>query len=233
VGNPRGERRGDFSLDDCELALARTAERYRSCGRLAHGYVGSKLRRDPVHREVLRLAAAEGFGDVVDIGCGRGQLGIALLEAGAARSVIGLDCQAAQLGQCEQAASGLAFQSRLLDLADKFEIPAADTLLAVDVLYQLDDASQQRLLDAMARCAGQRVVLRLLDPACGLRSVLTLGLERLWRRVSPHSGRWVNPWPVTRIASVFRAAGYHVAVAPCWRGTPFANVLLIARRRPP
>ena len=64
-----------------------------------------------------------------------------------------------------------------------------------------------------------------------MRSRLTVGLEQLWRGVSPHAGRRVNPWPVARVAAILQPAGYAIAVTPCWRGTPFANVLLIARRR--
>lgn len=214
------------------MALGLTAERYRGCGRVAYGYVRSKLWRDPVHRDVLCLAAAERFGEVVDIGCGRGQLAVALLQAGLAESVVGVDCQAVHLAQADRAAAGLAYRSRLVNLTDGFDVPEADTIMAVDVLYQLDDGSQQRVLQSVARAARRRVVLRLLDPGCGMRSAVTVGLERLWRGFSPHAGRCVNPWPVGRIAGVLRAEDYDVAVGPCWRGTPFANVLLIARRQP-
>ncbi|HUN41031.1 MAG TPA: class I SAM-dependent methyltransferase [Acetobacteraceae bacterium] len=231
--NSAPEGRRCFCPDDCELVFAGTAERYRGCGRLVHGYVCSKLRRDPVHRDVLSLAAAECFGDMVDIGCGRGQLGVALLLAGLAKSVLGVDCLAGCLAQADQAAAGLAYRSMLVDLADGFEPPAADTILAVDVLYQLDDASQQRLLRSVAQAARRRAILRLLDPRLGMRSAATVGLERLWRGISPHAGRWVNPWPVGRIENVLQSAGYDTTVTPCWRGTPFSNVLLIARRRLP
>ncbi|HEY4172075.1 MAG TPA: methyltransferase domain-containing protein [Rhodopila sp.] len=230
---PAGSRQQRPVREDCAAALDRTAERYRYCGRGAHFYVRSKLRRDPVHRDVLRLAAENHFGNVLDIGCGRGQLGIALLEAGLATSVTGVDCQTAHLAQAERAAAALAFRTKPLDLASGFDVPAADTILAIDVLYQLDDDSQHRLLQAIAQAARHRVVLRLLDPGLGPRSALTVGMERLWRRISPNAGRWVNPWPVKRIAAIFEAAGYDVTVAPCWQDTPFANVLLNGRRSRP
>jgi len=232
AGIPGEKGRRRCGPDDCELALVITAERYRGFGRFAHGYVRSKLRHDPVHRDVLHLAAAECFGDVVDIGCGRGQLAVALLQAGLAKSVLGVDCQAVHLAQADQAAAGLTYLSRLVDLADGFEPPAADTILAVDVLYQLDDRSQQRLLQSVAQAARRRVVLRLLDPEQGMRSALTAGLERLWQGISPHAGRHVNPWPVARISGILQSADYAVTITPCWRGTPFSNVLLIARRYP-
>lgn len=217
--------------DEIQAALDDTAEHYRACGRLAHGYVRCKLRHDPVHRDVLALASREHFGHVVDVGCGRGQLGTALLQAGLADSVTGIDCHAGHLAEADRAAAGLAFATRLQDLAHGVGSLIADTILAVDVLYQLDDASQQRLLQAVTRAARQRIVLRLLDPERGMRSALTLGLERLWQGFSPHAGAWVNPWPLARLASIVEPAGYDITVKPCWRGTPFANILFIARRR--
>jgi len=59
--------------DSVDLAaiLDRTAWRYRQCDRFSRHYVASKLRRDPVHADVLALAAREPFGDVIDVGCGR------------------------------------------------------------------------------------------------------------------------------------------------------------------
>jgi len=225
AAHPRTARWDEFGA-----ALDETAERYRTCGHVTHGYVRSKLRRDPAHRDVLSLAAREHFGEVVDVGCGRGQLGIALLQAGLADSVIGIDYRAGHLAEAERAAAGLAFATRLQDLAHGVGSLVADTILAVDVLYQLDDASQQRLLQAAAQGARRRIVLRLLDPERGMRSALTVGLERLWRSFSPHAGRWVNPWPLARLAAIVERVGYDVTVTPCWCGTPFATVLVIARR---
>jgi len=223
-------KQGAGRRDEFEAALDDTAERYRACGHVTHGYVRSKLRRDPAHRDVLSLAAREHFGDVVDVGCGRGQLGIALLQAGLADSVIGMDYHAGHLAEAARAAAGLAFATRLQDLARGVGSLVADTILAVDVLYQLDDASQQRLLQAAAQAARRRIVLRLLDPERGMRSALTVGLERLWRGFSPHAGRCVNPWPLARLAAIVERVGYDITVTPCWRGTPFATVLVIARR---
>ncbi|MGH7042962.1 MAG: hypothetical protein ACREFY_12635, partial [Acetobacteraceae bacterium] len=97
--------------------------------------------------------------------------------------------------------------------------------------YQLPTVAQHALLAQAARAARALVLVRTLDPARGPRSVLTLGLERAIRRLSPHSGAVVNPRPVAELAGVLEAAGFAVSLAPCWQGTPFANVLLTARRR--
>ncbi|HEX4262172.1 MAG TPA: tryptophan 7-halogenase [Acetobacteraceae bacterium] len=211
--------------------LARTTQRYRGCGRFAHGYVRAKLRRDPVHAAVLRLAADEPFGSVLDLGCGRGQLGIALLEAGYADAVLGVDRNPGFVRQVARAAAGLPFSARACDLAHPPDLPEADTVLLVDLLYQLETAAQLRLLAAAARSARARVVIRTADPGRGLRSRVARWLELLGRRVWPHSGAHVNALPIPELTSALAGAGFVAEAAPCWQGTPFPNLLLIGRRR--
>jgi SAM-dependent methyltransferase len=210
--------------------FAVVARRYAGCGIGASRYVSAKLSRDPVHRDVLAIAEESGFGDMLDIGCGRGQMSVALLEAGLARSVLGLDRSTAHLDQARRAADGLAFAARVQDFARDAEIPAADTVLIVDVLYQLAPTAQIALLRSVARAARQLVLIRTLDPERGLRSAITLAFERAVRRVSPHSGAHVSPLPVGCLGEMLRQEGFAVSVAPCWRGTPTSNVLLTARR---
>jgi hypothetical protein len=103
-------------------------------------------------------------------------------------------------------------------------------VLIVDVLYQLPPAAQIALLRSAARASGRSVLVRTLDPDRGLRSAITLAFERVVRRVSPHSGAHVSPLPIGCLSDVLRQEGFVVSVAPCWRGTPMANVLLTARR---
>jgi SAM-dependent methyltransferase len=210
--------------------FARVAERYRPCGRATPRYVASKLRRDPVYRAIL--GEPGDFGDVLDLGCGRGQLGITLLEAGRARSVLGMDCNSAQLGKAERAARGLPFRGLSADLNESQALLGYDTVVIVDVLYQLPAGVQLRLLRQVARAARQRVLVRTLDPDRGLRSALTLGLERLGRRLSPNSGACVNALPIPALVRVLESQGFRVSAAPCWGATPFANVLLSARLLP-
>ncbi len=210
--------------------FARVARRYAGCGTGTRRYVSAKLRRDPVHRDVLAIGEASGLGDVLDIGCGRGQMGLALLEAGLAHSVLGLDRSSAHLDQARRAALGLPFTARVQDVSRDPGLPAADTTLIVDVLYQLPPAAQIALLRSAARASGRLVLVRTLDPDRGLRSAITLAFERMARRISPHSGAYVSPLPIGSLSDVLRQEGFAVSVAPCWRGTPMANMLLTARR---
>lgn len=210
--------------------FARVAQRYQGCGRFAQGYVSAKLRRDPVHYDLLTLAAQEPFCDVVDIGCGRGQLGIALLEAGLARSVIGFDCYAVHVMQAQRAAVGLPFTAIVQDLAITPTLPEAATVILVDVLYQLDADTQRDLLQSAVRAARDRIVIRTLDPDLGIRSVFTMALERSFRHIMPHAGKHVNPLPLSLLKQTLDQAGFIVSSQPCWGKTPFANMLVMGRR---
>jgi SAM-dependent methyltransferase len=215
---------------DFTATFERVTDRYWNCGHFVRGYVAGKLRRDPVHGTVLALATSEAFGDVVDIGCGRGQLALALLEAGLARSVLGLDCQGRHLEQAKHASCGLAFRTELRDLAQTHDVPKATSVLLVDVLYQLEPLVQIALLQSAARAARRRVIIRTLDPDLGIRSALTLRLERLMQGLSPHSGKHVAPMQIARLAETLVDAGFSVSSMPCSKGTPFANVLIMGRR---
>ena len=225
-----GVRTIDLHDPTIQAALDRAARRYRACGRFARHYVASKLARDPVHTDILDLASRERFGHVIDVGCGRGQLAVALLEARLADSVGGIDWNAAHLAQAERAAQGLAFSAAHVDVGQSAAIPETDTVILVDVLYQLATDHQTALLRACAAAARGKILVRTLDPGQGSRSRLTETLERIGKRIWPHSGAEVNAQPVEVLASVLVSAGFEVTQAPCWRGTPFANVLMVARR---
>jgi SAM-dependent methyltransferase len=217
-------------MRDFAPVFVRVARRYQRCGPGAYGYVKYKLIHDPVHRDLLALATKENFGDVLDIGCGRGQLGIALLEAGLASSVLGMDWRPQHLVQARDAAGDLAYYTAAQDFALPYDPPRATTVLLIDVLYQLSDEAQNSALCAACSAAHERIIIRTLDPDRGMRSLITLGLEHLLRPVSPHSGARVNPWKVGRLLGRLAEFGFATSVTPCWGKLPFANVLIIGRR---
>ena len=210
--------------------LARTAKRYRCCSRFARNYVPAKLRADPVHREILALAAFDAFGSVLDVGCGYGQLGLALLEAGLADSVLGLDRSGKHLQQAQMAARMQPFQARLQDLEQVPALSKADTVLLIDVLYQLSRTAQDCLVEQAGRAARRWVIVRTCDLEQGMRSRFSSSIERLFRLVWPNAGRYVNPRPISSLREILERAGFVVECRPCWQGTPFANVLVIAGR---
>jgi SAM-dependent methyltransferase len=210
---------------------AQVAARYRGVSRTERGFIRGKLRGDPAVAALLGLAAERPFGRVVDMGCGRGQLAIALLLSGAAEQVTGLDIDAAKVGVARAAAEGLPARFEVADLADA-PIPPCDTLLVIDVLLQLPLPAQDGLLARIAAAAPPRIAIRAFDPDRGWRSALGQAIEHARRLFGGDRGLAgaVAPRPLPEIAAPLAAAGYRVAITPCWAGTPLPNVLLVAER---
>ena len=213
--------------------LVRTIRRYQACDRFTRIYVACKLRMDPVIAAVLALAEAAPLGSVIDAGCGRGQLSMALLEAGGADTVLGLDQDGHALAQLRLAGAGLKLRTRTLDLGADGLDETADTVLLVDVLYQLPSADQITLVRRAAAAARRMVIIRSSDPHAGWRSALSAGLERAARRFWPTFGDRVNPLPTGQLAQALEACGFAVDVMPCAQGTPLAGMLLVGRRVTP
>jgi SAM-dependent methyltransferase len=227
---PRPGARDAAGRAELAALAATVSARYAGASRFARGFVEGKLRHDPATPALLRLAARRPFGAVVDLGCGRGQLGLALLAAGLAERLSGLDRDAAKLAEARAAAKGLPADFAEADLAAPgLTLPPCDTLLMVDVLYQLPEAAQRPLLAAAARAARRRVLLRAFDPGRGWRSAAGYAMEVLGRAVRGDRNA-IRPLPLPAVAAPFEAAGFAVSVSPCWGNTPLPNVLLVAER---
>jgi 2-polyprenyl-3-methyl-5-hydroxy-6-metoxy-1,4-benzoquinol methylase len=212
-------------------AVARTAQRFARTGakRSTYYYVAAKLRSDPSTAAILGLAP---LGDVLDVGCGRGQLAVVLLEAGAASRVRGIDWDERKVEVARRAAEGL---DAVFERADARELPAAqvDTVLLVDVLHYFDEPAQDAVLRRAAACVrpGGRLVLRDGTLGEGWRSSLLVAAERIGTRLGVNRGERVVFRDVERdVAPLLEREGLRCSLAPCGQRTPFANVLLVASR---
>lgn len=225
-------RRG-AARSELDLALDRVAERYASRAKKpAYYYVRSKLAADPIARRVAELGATLPLGEVIDAGCGRGQLGVLLLEQSLATRVTGFDWDDEKVAAATSAAAGLPASFRTGDLREPLGLEA-DTALLVDVLHYLTDGEQDAVLRNVARAARRTVVVRELDPDRGWRSRVTRLQEAVTTGFGYNRGARVNVRPIAALTAVLEAEGFAVEVTPCWGGTPFANVLLVARRSVP
>ncbi len=222
-------RRGPRATTPFDDAVTRTAERFaRASARRADlYYVRAKLGSDPSARAIVDRAP---LGDVLDLGCGRGQLAILLLESGAATRVRGVDWDDAKVTLATRAADGLDARFERADVRSVAG-DLADTVLLVDVLHYLSASEQDALL---ARAAdrvrpGGRLFVRDASTGYGFRSWLTRSAERIGTAARFNRGERVLVRDVARdLVPVLEAKGFSCAVEPCWRGTPFANVLVVA-----
>lgn len=223
------------SLEDERLdaAIARTVARYvgASASRAARGYAAGKLRSDPVVRAVARLAP---LGRVVDLGCGRGQLAVLLLEVGAADHVFGVDHDEGKIALARAASQDLSARFEAID-ARAADATPADTVMLVDVLHYLPQGEQDALLARAASLVapGGRLLVREATTGAGVRTHLTVFAERVGVLFGVNRGVTLAFRDVAReLAPQLEAAGLSCSIAPCWEGTPLANVLLVGERPP-
>ncbi len=210
-----------------EDAARLVAARYRS--RSAHWYVRSKLSMDPVARALVEQGRTESFGVVVDIASGRGQMALLLRATGVATNVTGIDWDEGKVAIAIEASSGLEDVSFAHGDVRSAEIPAADTVLLIDILHYLTREEQDALLVRAARATRGRVIVRDVDPDRGASSVLTHGWEWVTTTLGYNRGAHVSPRSFAEITAILEAEGLHVVRERC-SARGMSNVLLIGRR---
>lgn len=212
-----------------EDPIERVAARYAHGSIATRMYVAGKLRSDPVGSAVVALGHHAPLGAVLDLGCGRGQLALLLLEAGVATEVHGLDWDAAKVDEATRAAEGLRATFAPGDVRT-FDAEPADTVLLIDVLHYFTESEQSEILARAAGAAQKRLVVRDIDPERGLRSALTRLQERLTTRAKYNTGERVRVRSMREVRRELEALGFTVTIEPCWGKTPFSNVLVVAAR---
>lgn len=226
--------------------LARCAARpYRAAGRYAWHFAQGKLGGDPVFRGLLERQCLPDHARVLDLGCGQGLLAAWLwaarreFEAGRWPSDLGIPpilaaYQGVELMPCdaERARRALGGGAEIMtgDIRGVV-LAAADVVVILDVLHFLDYPAQRELLTrvrAALEPAGI-LLLRVGDAGSGwafrysllvdhvVAALRGYGLGRLYCR--SHAD-WT---------ALLREVGFEVESWPMSQGTPFANVLLVAR----
>ena len=193
-------------------------------------YARGKLGSDPIAEQLVAHGRASGgFGEVVGVGCGRGQMGILLLEAGVATSVVGVDWDEGKLEDGRKACGDLPMKFEKADVREVAP-PPCDTLLLIDVLHYLTDKKQLEVLERCMHSARKRVVLRELDPDRGWRSATTRVQEAVTTFFGYNVGERVRVLPIASFTEVLARGGFSASVEPSWGKTPFSNVAVFAER---
>jgi uncharacterized protein (DUF2062 family)/trans-aconitate methyltransferase len=219
-------RRSSRAPDHVEQAIRRTVRRYASAPRGDRVYVGMKLRRDPLLRRLVGLTTS--LGRVVDVGCGRGQLGLVLMELGLARSVVGFDFDERKVELAQEASRGDAlFEGGDVTVAP---ITAADTLLLIDVLHYLSREDQDALLKRAASALEKsgRLPIRVVDARRGSRFWLTRLAEAVTTAVGYNRACTRHYRSASELVRSLESHGLRVERFETSEGTPFCHVLLLA-----
>jgi SAM-dependent methyltransferase len=231
-----------------DALVGAVARRYASAGWFARMYARAKLRRDPLFAALLREGLLPDGARLLDAGCGQGMLlatlavtrepeVVAHWPADWAKPPRGLVLRGIERDRtdAERARAALRGEAQIetADLGDA-PLPRSDVIALVDVIHYLEPAAQETLLgrvrDALA--PGGLLLLRICDADAGLRAALTRAGDHLG--VLPRRGRVgrLHLRSAAAWTALLRAAGLAVAAAPMAEGTPFANVLLVARANP-
>jgi SAM-dependent methyltransferase len=237
--------------DAWQRLLTAACAPYRAAGRFAWHFARGKLGRDPVFRHLLKHGLIPPGARVLDIGCGQGLLASLLLSAGQATTgrdwpagwaaapqgatVTGIELMPRDVQRAEAALSHAAERMRFI-CADMRQAPfaPADVVIILDVLHYIPIAEQDVLLQRVheALAPQGRLLLRVGDMRARRGFVISQWVDRLvtWvrgHRVPPTFGRPLDAW-----IGALQRIGFTVEPRPMSEGTPFANVLLVAERRP-
>ncbi len=228
IANRRSSNTSPLPADaSFELAKERTLLRYRHVAISDRYYVAGKLAFDPMFKPLAELT---NLGSVLDLGCGRGQLSLLLLDLGLATSAIGIDADARKIEVARSAGPDAEF--RVADVAHT-SLPPADTILLIDVLHYLPLGEQDALLQLALRSLAPagRLVVRELDADPTAKGATTRAYEWLVRTIGLNRGRATAYRPARELVALLERAGLACRVHGA-SDTPFANVLIVAGGSP-
>jgi len=227
--------------------IAEASAPYRLAGSFAWHFARGKLGMDPVFRHMLEHGLIPARARVLDIGCGQGLLASLLRACGSlharrrwptawadaplATRVTGIELMARDV-QRARVALGDAADFRCADMRHA-EFPPTDAAVILDVLHYIRRDEQDSVLARVrsALPAGGVLLLRVGDAAAtrGFRISQWVDAVVTWcrgHRHVPQFGRTLAQW-----TQQLHTLGFDVRTLPMSRGTPFANVLLIATVR--
>lgn len=229
--------------------VTRAAARFRPAGRGPYYFARGKLSCDPVFAALLRESRITTGARIVDIGCGLGVLPALLAESERRNpqatsewpaawpppptrwTLHGIDLRTKAIKVAQSAHSDLADRVSFA-VADMrtAQLPACDVVVMLDVLHYIDRTEQRDLLQrAMtALVPGGTLLLRVADATPTWRFQLTVIGDWLTAFTRGMPRPRLHFRPLNEWIGLLEATGFAVSSQPMSRGTPFANVLLVA-----
>ncbi len=223
---------------------------YRQHGRFAWHFARGKLGRDPVFRALIERGLVPPGAHLVDIGCGQGLLA-ALRQAVQAQVAAGrwpagwpaaplpgrytgIELMPRDVARA-QAALGASGHAQFV-CADMCSVPlpGCDMVVILDVLHYVDAAAQAALLGRVhqALVPGGRLLLRVGDASARRGFATSQWVDRVVTLVRGHHAAPTFGRPLADWLVLLQTLGFGVQTMPMSRGTPFANVLLVADKVP-
>lgn len=226
----------------------RASDRYLQGGLTSWEFARGKLRGDPIYRELLVAGILPPGATLVDFGCGQG-LTLAVLAEVPRIVADGSWPEHLPAAPLHTTLVGIELRPRIAAIARRALGDDAIILTGGGVDLIPETASAVLLFDVLHLLSRseQEMVIRLSAAALGLNGVLLIreaDAAAGWRFHAVRFGNWIKAMVAGQYAQTFqfRSAGewrtlleehdLHAEVRPMGRGTPFGNVLLMARPRP-
>lgn len=221
---------------------------YVQAGKFAMHFARGKLSGDPVFREILQRGLIAPDSHVVDIGCGQGLLSAWLLAAGnmasdavwpkdwgtAPRNVTvkGIELMPADVERANTALKAHAsrFTFEVGDMCSA-AFGKAQTVAILDVLHYVPYAAQEdvlaRVRDALS--PNGLLILRIGDAAGGWGFKVSNWVDSVVFFMRGHKSSRLYCRSLSEWTTVLQKIGFDVETKPMSEGTPFSNVLMLAR----
>lgn len=219
---------------------------YIAAGRYAWHFARGKLRHDPVYFSLLRRGLLPDRGRLIDLGCGQGVL-LALLKAAIEQyragawprdwpappsnlALQGIDLRQDRVDAARRALGG-GVQVTTGDLRG-FVLQPCSVIVILDVMLYLDEAEQRGLLDraTLALEPGGLLLMREADADAGFAFQVTKWGERIAGALRGQSGQALRYRGAIQWLAELAQRGFAVGAEPMSGGTPFGNVLFVARK---
>lgn len=233
--------------------ISRAAAPYRAAGLYAWFFARGKLGGDPVFAHLLAAGLLTGRARILDIGCGQGLLTSWLLAAQASSAqgtwpeawppapqpdhVRGIELMAHDVARADSALAPAISAGRAsfvqADMCSA-DFGQADAVVILDVLHYVPLAAQDEVL-ARVRCSlapDGVLLLRVGDAAGGLRFSISNWVDHVVTTLRGHRLGTLYCRPLADWQDTLRQLGFVVQAQSMSQGTPFANVLLVARLQP-
>jgi SAM-dependent methyltransferase len=227
--------------------LVEATRPYRKAGLFAYHFAQGKLGSDPVFRAILEQGLLAGRQHLLDLGCGQGLLAALLLAAARChergswpqawpappqpQSIRGIELRQPEVRRAQRALGGRCgvTQGDILSAA----LGSADAVVVLDVLHYLPAERQPETLHRIRASlpTGGRLLLRVGDAAGGVRFRITRWTDKVILLGRGHGMLTTHCRTLPEWREVLTQCGFDSTPAWMSRGTPFANVLLIAHAR--
>ena len=233
--------------------ISRAAAPYKSSGTLAWHFACGKLGGDPVFVHLLAAGLLMGRARILDIGCGQGLLTSWLLAAQASAAhgewpavwpaapqaslVRGIELMARDVTRAEraliQAVNAGQAEFVQADMCSS-DFGQTDAVVILDVLHYVPFAAQDDVLQRVRQslAPGGVLLLRVGDAAAGLPFAISNWVDHAVTRLRGHRLGTLYCRPLAAWKTALQKLGFVVEALAMSQGTPFANVLLVARLPP-